>query len=189
MKKFHKNIISCFVFSLLIGLPFGFHNSYALPDSKEVTWGSSNTIKNEVTFKELNHNLEKKEEILVEEYNLPEELSYSDFKYIKASKTITYLDSITKRIISAVNINSTFRYNKTTREAICLSGFRNLANYDESYLLSVSSRCCNITTEKGAIISSIDFNKLGIGKQKIDSEDIEINCDYNGIVNFKEINV
>ncbi len=189
MKKFHKTVINCLLFSLLIGIPLGFQSSYALPDSKEITWGSSNIIKNKVTFKELSHNLEKKEEVLVEECNLPGELRYSDFKYIKASKTITYLDSTTKRVISAVNINSTFRYNKTTREAICLSGFRNLANNDESYLLSVSSRCCNITTEKGAIISSVSFNKLGIGKQKIDSEDVEINCDYNGIVNFEELDI
>ena len=187
MKKFHRIIINSLVLSLSLGIPFGVHNSYALADSKEVTWGSINAIKNEITSKEVNHNLEKKEETLVEQYNLPEEMSYSDFKYIKASKTITYIDSTTKKIISTVNISSTFRYNQVTGEAVCLSGFRNLANYDESYLLSVSSRCCNITTEKGASVSNVTFNKLGMGKQKIDSEDFEIDCDYNGVVNFKEI--
>ena len=55
MKKFHKTVINCLLFSLLIGIPLGFQSSYALPDSKEITWGSSNIIKNKVTFKELSH--------------------------------------------------------------------------------------------------------------------------------------
>ena len=111
-----------------------------------------------------------------------------DYKYLKVTKMITYLKDKTNKKLADAVIDSNFRYNPVTRQAVCLSNLRNSSIHDTDYVVDVFSRCANKTLENGSGVANIKLVcSSGFGKHLIDSKRYEVNCDFNGNVSFNDL--
>jgi len=144
-------------------------------------------VSNERVLKQLENNISKKDITTVKEYFIPSDISNCKYKYIKVNKDIAYIDDTTKKNIANSRIDYNFRYNINTRDAECLSSTYVLGNYNNDYLLDVSSKSLNKSTELGCAMSTINFSRTKLSKQVLDTDKYNVTCDYMGNLNFSNI--
>lgn len=137
---------------------------------------------NENVSKQLENNIIKDDSTIIKEYFIPNNKT-CNYKYLKVIKNITYMDKLNKKNIATSSIESTYRYNINTREAECLSSTYTLGNYNDEYLLDVSSRSLNKNTELGCAMMNVNFSNIKSIRKTLDKENSEITCDYQGKIN------
>jgi len=136
-------------------------------------------VSSETISKKLEGNITKDVATIVQEYFISSNL-YSNYKYLKVSKNITYMDTLSNKNIASSRIEYNYRYNTQTRESECLSSTYVLGNYSDEYLLDISSKSLNKNTELGCALSDINFAHTKSPKKTLDKERYELTCDYHG---------
>lgn len=133
--------------------------------------------------------ISRKEETTIKKETLSEPFGKCNYKYLKVTKFITYLKDKTNQKLADAVIDSNFRYNPVTRQAVCLSNLRNSSVHDTDYIVDIFSRCANKNLENGSGVASVELvcsSRFG-GKHLIDSKKYEVNCDFNGNVSFNDL--
>lgn len=132
--------------------------------------------------------ISRKEETTIEKEALSKAFDKCNYKYLKVTKMITYLKDKTNQKLADAVIDSNFRYNPVTRQAVCLSNLRNSSVHDTDYIVDVFSRCANKNLESGSGVASVELVcSSRFGKRLIDSKKYEVNCDFNGDVSFNDL--
>lgn len=132
--------------------------------------------------------ISRKEETTIKKEILSESFGKCDYKYLKVTKMITYLKDKTNKKLADAVIDSNFRYNPVTRQAVCLSNLRNSSVHDTDYIVDIFSRCANKNLENGSGVASVELVcSSRFGKHLIDSKKYEVNCDFNGNVSFNDL--
>lgn len=177
MKEYIRIMVCLFVFGSTF---FAWHPAFA-EDQKLVSKEISETKTSDET-------ISRKEETTVKKEMLSESFDKCNYKYLKVTKMITYLkDKTNKKLVDAV-IDSNFRYNPVTRQAVCLSNLRNSSVHDTDYIVEIFSRCANKNLENGSGVASVELIcSSRYGRHLIDSKKYEVNCDFNGNVSFNDL--
>lgn len=178
MKEYIRIMVCLFVFgSTFFAWCPGFAAEETTSINKEVS-----------EVKTSDETISRKEETTIEKETLSEAFDKCDYKYLKVTKMITYLKDKTNKKLADAVIDSNFRYNPVTRQAVCLSNLRNSSIHDTDYVVDVFSRCANKTLENGSGVANIKLVcSSGFGKHLIDSKRYEVNCDFNGNVSFNDL--
>ena len=178
MKEYIRIMVCLFVFgSTFFAWRPGFSAEETTSINKEVS-----------EVKTSDETISRKEETTIEKETLSEAFDKCDYKYLKVTKMITYLKDKTNKKLADAVIDSNFRYNPVTRQAVCLSNLRNSSIHDTDYVVDVFSRCANKTLENGSGVANIKLVcSSGFGKHLIDSKRYEVNCDFNGNVSFNDL--
>ena len=178
MKEYIKAMVCLFVFGSTF---FAWRPGYAVMKT-------TSTNKEVSEVKTSDETINRKEETTIKKEILDEPFDKCNYKYLKVTKTITYLKDKTNKKLADAIIDSNFRYNPVTRQAVCLSNLRNSSVHDTDYIVDIFSRCANKTLENGSGVASIELVcSSRFGRHLIDSKKYEVNCDFNGNVSFNDL--
>lgn len=184
MKKQLKIAICLFSIGVFSGFPMAFANSGDVREDSKV-------ISNRISEDIIHGDIKKSEKITINEKRFEKGLNESGYKYIKVSKNTSFTDELTKKVIATINVDANFRCNEEKRQAVCLSTIRNSFLNDSDYILNSSLRCANKNTENGCAVANFSLAAAGytssFSRETIDSENYEINCDYQGNISFKNL--
>lgn len=173
MKRFNR--VCIYIFVLLVS---SFGNAFALNFS-DIPMGAASRISEATKSYEFSDGLVKKERTSTICYMYPENLKDSSHKYVTVRIDLTYLSSITGKILAVAVIESNFRCNTVTKQAECLSTSRGNVVNDTSCVLNICSRRANLNTEVGASTAEVKFTHKG---KTYESNAYRISCDYMGNV-------
>ena len=178
MKEYIRIMVCLFVFGSTF---FAWRPGYATEETASMNKEISEAKTSDET-------ISRKEETTIKKENLSEAFDKCDYKYLRVTKMITYLKDKTNKKLADAVIDSNFRYNPVTRQAVCLSNLRNSSVHDTDYVVDVFSRCANKTLENGSGVASVKLVcSSKFGKHLIDSKRYEVNCDFNGNVSFNDL--
>ena len=178
MKEYIRAMVCLFVFGSTL---FVWRPGYAVMETTSVDKEISEAKTSDET-------INRKEETTIKKEILGEPFDKCDYKYLKVTKTITYLKDKTNKKLADAVIDSNFRYNPATRQAVCLSNLRNSAVHDTDYIVEFFSRCANKNLENGSGVASVELIcSSRYGRHLIDSKKYEVNCDFNGNVSFNDL--
>ncbi len=123
----------------------------------------------------------KKEKISIIEYCYPKDLSSINEKYLTVRTVITYSLESTGEVISAVSMESNFRYNSHTERAQCLSTSLGTVESCEGSIVDAFSRRANIKVGQGQSVVHLEFKYKNY---VYDNTHYRISCDYKGNIKY-----
>lgn len=178
MKK--KNIVAfVFVFLLLIANAFNINTKALSVD--EDCFGKVDMVSDYVKHYTLGDGIIKKEVVSTYKFIYSKELSNSNEKYITLQTNVSYIEESSNKVLAIASAEANFRYNSSTKEAVCLSATKGNVLNVEGCELSIYSVPANLTVQKGSAIVSLKFKYNG----KVYDDIIhEITCDYLGNIDY-----
>ena len=145
--------------------------------NNENLFGNISVVSESTENIKLKDGLIKKEIISMRKYTYSEDLSKSNDKYITFQITVMYYDESNNDVLAVVDLETNFRYNSLTKEAVCLSVARgDILNVRESGLTLVF-RPADVTTEVGGSVAKLKFK---YNEKVYDDVTYKITCDYLG---------
>ena len=179
MKK--RNVVALiFTFLLSIFGMFFNSNTYALGEDVNC-FGKTDMVSDYVKSYTLGDGIIKKEVVSTYKYVYTHVLKNSNEKYITLQVNVSYTEESSGKVLAVASLESNFRYNSVTKEAICLSATKgNVLNVDGCEL-SVFSTPANLNTKLGGSIMSLKFKYNG---KVYDDVVHEVRCDYLGNLSY-----
>lgn len=179
MKK--KNVMA-FVFAALLLIANAFSINMSVEAlGNEDCFGKVDMVSDYVKHYTLGDGIIKKEVVSTYKYIYSRELENSNEKYISLQTNVSYIEEATNKVLAIASMEANFRYNPSTKEAVCLSATKgNVLNVDGCEL-SIFSIPANLNTQKGSSIISLKFKYNG---KVYDDIEHEITCDYCGNISY-----
>ncbi len=145
--------------------------------------GKAVSSEEETANKKITATLDREEHRRVVRYEYDGKLSSNPFKYISVKNVVSYINKITRDVLSEFTIVMKFKYNEKSKQAQCLSTSYGSIAKDGDYAVNISTRKANNTTGKGAGIADTEFKYRGETQDKFSRQ---ISCDYLGNIDISD---
>lgn len=177
MKK--RNVVAL-IFAFLLSMFSMASNSNALSDDRSC-FSETDTVSEYVKSYILGDIIIKKEVVYTYKYSYNDVVKNPNEKYITLQVNVFYTEKSSGRVLAVAGLESNFRYNPITEEAVCLSTAKGNVLNSDGCELSVFSIPANLNTRLGGSIMSLKFK---YGGKIYDDINNEVTCDHLGNLSY-----